>query len=180
MGNVTFNSDRLFLHKQWKKNIFRLKLGKGSITMMPKPAGGTQLKSYMEFLHSQGVDILVSLLQFDEVNRFGLVSEGSECQGLGIEFINFAIQDHRVPQFFIPFNQLINKLSIDIQQDKNIAIHCLAGIGRTGITAASLLIKQGISVDDALIKLSKIRDLRVPETLEQITWLHQNSEQLQS
>ena len=61
---------------------------------------------------------------------------------------------------------------------KNIAIHCYAGIGRTGLIAASILIKQGMDVDTALIKLSKTRGLRVPETIGQIAWLHRHASEL--
>ena len=61
---------------------------------------------------------------------------------------------------------------------KNLAIHCYAGIGRTGLIAASILIKMGMQVDEALIKLSQTRGLRVPETIQQITWLHHHAEQL--
>ena len=179
MPNVTINSDKVFLFKQWKKNISQLNLENGSIIMMPKPPSGMQLKPYIEFLKSIEVDCVVSLLQQAEIEQFSLTQEGVECREQNIAFINFPIQDHSVPQFFLPFNQLIEKLSEELKQDKTIAIHCYAGIGRTGITAASLLIKNGVQVDLALMELSKTRGLRVPETLEQITWLHHHNEQLQ-
>jgi protein-tyrosine phosphatase len=69
-------------------------------------------------------------------------------------------------------------LSSELSQGKNIAIHCYAGIGRTGMVAAGILMKQGQSVDLALLELSRIRGLRVPETLEQITWLHRHEDQI--
>ncbi len=179
MPNVTINSDKVFLFKQWKKNVFQLNLENGSIIMMPKPPGGIQLKAYIEFLKSLEVDCVVSLLQQQESEQFSLTQEGNNCRENNIAFVNFPIQDHSVPQFFLPFNQLIEKLSQALNKNKIIAIHCYAGIGRTGITAASLLIKNGVQVDIALMDLSKARGLRVPETLEQITWLHRHSEQLQ-
>ncbi len=179
MLNATINSDKIFLFKQWKKHVFQLSLERGSIIMMPKPPGGVQLKAYIEFLKSLEVDCVVSLLQQHEIEQFSLAQEGNECHEQNIIFVNFPIQDHCVPQFFLPFNQLIEKLSQALNKNKIIAIHCYAGIGRTGITAASLLIKNGVQVDLALMDLSKTRGLRVPETLEQITWLHRHKEQLQ-
>ena len=178
MINTSYDSEKVFLYKQWDKNLFRYTLEKGTITMMPKPVGGTQLASYVEFLKSKNIDVLVSLLQFDEMNNFLLVNEGFKCETVGIEFINFQIKDHDVPQFFVPFNHLVEKLSSDLQQGKNIAIHCYAGIGRTGMLAASLLIKTGMQIDEALIGLSKVRGLRVPETIQQITWLHHHIDEL--
>ena len=178
MINTSYDSEKIFLHKQWDKNLFRYDLEKGSITMMPKPAGGEQLAPYIEFLKSKGVNILVSLLQFDEVNTYSLTNEGFESEAIGIEFINFQIRDHDVPQFFVPFNQLVENLTKELNQGKNIAIHCFAGIGRTGMLASSLLIKQGAQIDQALISLSKTRGLRVPETLQQISWLHRHIDEL--
>lgn len=178
MNKASFNSDMVFLHKQWDKKVFQHHCETGSITMMPKPPGGEQLSSYIQFLAQRGINVLVSLLQFEEINSFSLINEGTHCETLDIEFINFQIKDHSIPQFFLPFNQLIEKLYADLKMGKNIAIHCYAGIGRTGLIAASLLIKTGLDVDSALIKLSKTRGLRVPETIEQISWLHHHAEQL--
>ena len=178
MVKASFNSDLVFLYKQWDKMVFQHHSETGSITMMPKPPRGNQLSSYIQYLSQRKIDVLVSLLQFQEVNSFALVNEGTHCETHNIEFINFQIKDHSIPQFFLPFNQLIEKLYIDLKLGKNIAIHCYAGIGRTGLTAAALLIKSGLDVDSALIALSQTRGLRVPETIEQITWLHHHAEQL--
>lgn len=178
MINTSYDSEKVFLYKQWDKNLFRYALDKGSITMMPKPTGGKQLAPYIEFLKNREIDVLVSLLQYAETNTHALVNEGFECEAQGIEFINFQIKDHDVPQFVVPFNHLAEKLSADLQQGKNIAIHCYAGIGRTGMLAAALLIKQRMQIDEALINLSKTRGLRVPETIQQITWLHHHIDEL--
>lgn len=178
MDNNSHSSEKVFLYKQWDKNIYRYKLDNGSITLMPKPPGGIQLVTYVEFLRDRGVDLVVSLLQFNEVNAFSLTNEGYECEEAGIEFINFQIKDHSVPQFFVPFNQLVGKLLNEVNNGKNIAIHCYAGIGRTGLLASSILIKKGMMVDSALIELSKVRGLRVPETIQQISWLHHHIDEL--
>lgn len=178
MISPTYNSDRVFLHKQWQTKIFQYPTNFGSIFMMPKPPGAHQLPAFVEFLAKQEISVMVSLLQFEEVHSFSLVNEHVECETNEIEFINFPIKDHDVPQFFMPFNHMIEKLVDLLEAGENIAIHCYAGIGRTGLVAASMLIKQGFQVDEALIELSKVRGIRVPETLPQITWLHRHAEQL--
>jgi len=178
MIRPSYNSDQVFLHKQWQAKIFKYPTNFGSIIMMPKPPGGPALPAFVEFLASQDINVVVSLLQYDEVNSFSLVNEHAECENKEIEFINFPIKDHDVPQFFMPFNHMIERLLERVESGKNIAVHCYAGIGRTGLVAASLLIKQGMQVDEALIELSRVRGLRVPETLPQISWLHRHAEQL--
>ncbi len=178
MNNALNNSDRIFLYKRWDKQLFTHTLDVGSISLMPKPPGGIELPEFIGFLKDKKIDILVSLLQFREVQNFGLINEASECRDQGIEFINFPIMDHDVPQFITPFNQLIEVLTLAIKNDKNIAVHCYAGIGRTGLVASSILIKLGMQVDFSLINLSRTRGTRVPETLNQISWLHRNHEHL--
>ena len=178
MLNKPENPDRVFLYKSWSQQLYPLQLKQGSITMMPRPPGSHQLKVFASFLASQSIDKVVSLLQIKEANSLGLEFEETELEKQGVEFINFQIKDHNVPQFILPFNQLVQILTEDIKQGKNIAIHCYAGIGRTGMLAAAVLINLGERVDSALIKLSKTRGLRVPETLQQISWLHHYEDQL--
>lgn len=178
MINASTESEKVFLHKQWDKNLFKYPVNNGSITMMPKPLGNQQLAPYVEYLKSKEINILVSLLQYHEVSSYGLVNEGFECEANGIEFINLQIKDHDVPQFFLPFNQLAEKLVSDIKKGKNIAIHCYAGIGRTGLLTASILMKLGDQIDEALMSLSKARGIRMPETIQQITWLHRYADDL--
>lgn len=178
MNDSSYNADMIFLHKQLDKTVFSYETAYGSIIMMPKPPGGSRLSSYIKFLKSKKVNAVVSLLQYEEVMAHSLTNEGVKCEEDGIDFINFPIKDHSTPQFFVPFNQLIEQLVKRIMSNENIAVHCYAGIGRTGIVAASILIKLGMQVDSALIQLSRIRGLRVPETIQQITWLHHHAEQL--
>ena len=178
MTDTSYNSDMIFLHKQWDKSVFTYDMDHGSITMMPKPPGGSKLAAYINYLKSRNINVLISLLQYQEIVSHSLSNEGFECEELDIEFINFHIKDHSTPQFFVPFNQLIEQLVMKLESGKNIAIHCYAGIGRTGLIAASILIKMGMQVDGALIKLSQTRGLRVPETIQQITWLHRHADQL--
>ena len=178
MTDASYSSDMIFLHKQWDKGVFTYAMDSGSITMMPKPPGGSQLNAYIQYLKSRKINVLVSLLQYQEMVTHALINEGSECETASIKFINFHIKDHDTPQFFVPFNHLIHQLVNHIEKGENIAIHCYAGIGRTGLIAASILIKMGMQVDEALIKLSQVRGLRVPETIQQITWLHHHAEQL--
>lgn len=178
MQSLPKQSDLLFLYKKWSRQLFTLQLPQGSITMMPCPPGGTDHVEFAKFLKLKQIDVVVSLLQNEESIDLGLNSQPSDLDNQDIEYINFPIQDHNVPQFVVPFKSLVIQLEKLIKHDKNIAVHCYAGIGRTGILSASLMIHLGYDVDTSLIKLSQARKLRVPETLEQITWLHRYEKEL--
>ncbi|MCF6300069.1 MAG: tyrosine-protein phosphatase [Proteobacteria bacterium] len=156
----------------WTDHISKLPLTKGNIIMMPKPPKGDHLGHFTAFLKQQGVNQVVSLLEPLESQQFGLVSHAMLCEGEDIEHHNFPIKDHGIPLDVQKFLGLIEQLANALDQGQTIAFHCFAGIGRTGLTAASVMIHLGHDLDVALIQLSKARGLRVPETLQQVQFLH--------
>jgi len=62
-------------------------------------------------------------------------------------------------------------LEIEICAGKHVAIHCRAGIGRTGIIAGAVLLKTGKTAKEAFALISDARGVRVPDTEEQEKWL---------
>jgi hypothetical protein len=54
---------------------------------------------------------------------------------------------------------------------KNVLVHCCQGVGRTGLLAACLLVRKGLSPGAAIDKISGARGVAVPETEEQREWI---------
>jgi protein-tyrosine phosphatase len=54
---------------------------------------------------------------------------------------------------------------------KNLVIHCRAGIGRSSLIAAGVLITLGSDASVALAEIGRARGLRVPDTAEQDEWI---------
>jgi protein-tyrosine phosphatase len=54
-----------------------------------------------------------------------------------------------------------------------VILHCRAGIGRSGLVAACLLVMKGVSPEEAVKKVSAARGVSVPETKEQRNWIDQ-------
>ncbi len=48
------------------------------------------------------------------------------------------------------FDQLLDELLTDLAAGRRVAIHCQAGLGRTGLLAAGLLVRSGTGPDDAI------------------------------
>ena len=67
--------------------------------------------------------------------------------------------------------QHLEKLNRMLSDGKNILVHCRQGIGRTGLVAACLLVKNGMSPGAAVDLVSAARGLPVPETTEQRDWI---------
>lgn len=70
---------------------------------------------------------------------------------IGERWIEFRIPDRSVPADQSAFLVLLNRLSGLLQSSVAVVvIHCAAGVGRTGMVAASLLVRMGLTSAHAL------------------------------
>lgn len=143
------------------------------IGIMPRPRGGEWLNDELKSLRKQDADILVSLLESDEIIELGLREEAALCKQNGLEFISFPIADRCIPPKSIKTSQFISLLSDQINNGKNLVIHCRMGIGRSSIVAGAVIIAMGINSIGLIQIMSSIRGLKVPDTIEQEKWLMQ-------
>ncbi len=110
----------------------------------------------------------VSLLERDEVDDLGLQAEPEICKAHGIEFISFPIADRQTPADHAAALQLAGELS---KRSEGIAIHCRAGIGRSSLMAAAVLVSAGSDPKQALHLIGEARGLQVPDTDQQRDWV---------
>jgi len=143
----------------------------GRLATSSQPAPHEWLYDDLAAWKDDGADIVVSLLSDREVRSIGLDKEAEYCRELGIEFHRFPITDRGVPDSPDAFLELINQLHDASKQNRNIVAHCYAGIGRSTLVAASLLVRARIALDDALTQISGARGESVPDTLDQRIWL---------
>jgi protein-tyrosine phosphatase len=141
------------------------------IAVMPRPRGGDWLEDELKGLRSDGVDVLVSLLESHEVAELDLAAEASLCAASGIEFLSHPIPDRGVPASLEGAVTFIRELDRRVKEGKRTAVHCRAGIGRSGLVAAGLLVLQSIPLVETLKLLEKARGLPMPETPDQRRWL---------
>lgn len=145
---------------------------KAKLGIMARPRGEDWLEDEIKMLANQNINILVSLLEFHEIKELGLKEEENICKLFKIKYINYPIIDRGIP----PKDKtelLINQLTKYITQGQNIVIHCRMGIGRSSIIAALVLLKFGFKSEKVFNYISDIRGVRVPDTDEQIKWVHQ-------
>lgn len=142
----------------------------GILTVMAKPVSGEWIEDEFSGFARLGINKIVSLLEAFEQHEVGLDAEATLCTKNGIEFISFPIPDRGLPdtQQAIKFAE---ELYSEICAGKHIAIHCRAGIGRTGIMAGAVLVKSGKSPEEAFTLISDARGVQVPDTEEQENWL---------
>jgi protein-tyrosine phosphatase len=139
----------------------------GRIALVPRPRGGDWLEDEALAWKNAGLDAIISMLERDEVESFGLEREEEFCQLNGIEYFSIPVVDRSVPNFNENFLKLLEKLKKMLLEGKNIGIHCRQSIGRAPLLAALLMILFGIEPKEAFRQLSIARGLEVPETKEQ-------------
>ena len=147
--------------------------GTGRLAISARPRGGEWLEDEVEGWREQGVDVLVSLLTPSENEELGLKDEGRVTKAKGLRFNSFPIEDRNVPRSAAKLQEFAAQLGADIQQGRNVAVHCRQGIGRSSLVSAAVLLLLGEDLDEALSSIQNARGLDVPETVEQRSWLEQ-------
>jgi protein-tyrosine phosphatase len=97
---------------------------------------------------------------------------------LGIDLVHSPVKDFSVPSIE-QAARLTEMIFSDVTEGKNVLIHCMGGLGRTGTIAACVLVRTGISPDDAVAKVRSVR----PDTLEndaQVGFVREFAETLKS
>ena len=143
----------------------------GRLGIMARPRSGDWLSDEVLAWRDDGVTLVVSLLDRDEVQELDLEHEADLCRDKGIEFISFPIRDRSVPTSFEAAAPLARLLADKINDGGALAVHCRAGIGRSALIAASALVCLGFDPIGAFDKLSNARGVRVPDTDGQHDWL---------
>ena len=138
---------------------------------MPRPRGNDWLEDEIISFKNFGVDVVVSLLEQSEIYELEIEGEEFRCNEKGIIFLNFPIADRQTPESFEEALAFAKSLQQFIKGNKKIAIHCRQGIGRSSLIAASILVLQGFSAEDAFKKIVVGRGCQVPDTEEQINWV---------
>ena len=137
----------------------------GQLFIMPKPSG-EWLHDDLKYYRSVGVDTVISMLESDEILELSLQKEGMLCADNMLDFINFPIQDRGLPKFD-DFKNLVLNITERLKDNEGVAIHCRAGIGRSGMLVCSVLAALIGSAENAIEIVSKARGVRVPDTQEQ-------------
>jgi len=137
----------------------------GALFIMPCPAVGA-MAEVLDSLRLKGVTVVLSMLPDDEAHELGAQDEAILCAERGITHLSFPIPDFGLPDV-IPFAALIADLTGGLKNSENIAVHCRAGIGRSGMVAACMLIALGDTAAAATAKVSDAREVSIPDTVEQ-------------
>lgn len=143
------------------------------LAIMPRLRGGDELDAELAQLATGGLVHLVSLLEHEEMLEMGLEREAQACDRHGIRFHRYPVRDHGTPEDMDDFARFVDDLVPPARAGEAIGIHCMAGIGRSGLTAGCLMLRCGQPLRLIFPQLSRARGLSVPETTEQALWFRE-------
>jgi protein-tyrosine phosphatase len=140
-----------------------------SLVTCPRPA---TLAADAAELDAAGVTLVVSALPEHDEIALGLADEADMLARYGIEFLRIPIEDFAVPAdtevVVVSLEHVLARLTDPTQ---HVAVHCLAGLGRSPLLAASTLVLSGEDADTAWRIVAAARRRPVPETPEQRAWV---------
>lgn len=152
-------------------NPYWIEAGPLRLAILPRPRGWDWLPDDIAMARRDGVDVIVSALTETENHELGLSEEAKCCKDSTIEFLSFPIEDRSLPDSERTLDSFIDSLGERLNRGKGIAIHCRAGIGRSSMLCACLLVRQGFSPESAFQKIQEARGCVVPDTAEQRKWV---------
>jgi len=149
-------------------------IGDGFLAIMGHPGLEQDAAITITDVARQNVKQVVSLLEPDESSALGLGAEAELVTNAGMHFVSFPIADMSLPTSAHEFAGLTLRLYRQIGTGVNTLIHCRAGIGRSGLLAAAVLLHEGRDVEQTFALVTAARGRPVPETAEQGDWLLTN------
>lgn len=153
----------------------------GVLAGMPMPfihpdrrmSGGGALSAFedeLSVLQTAGVRAVVSLLN--------IPSDASVYESAGFSFLCLPVPDGGTPTFE-QADEFIRFVARQRAEQRPVAVHCEAGLGRTGTLLAVYLIAQGESAATAIERVRAVEKVAV-ETARQIFFLEQYARKIHS
>ncbi len=153
-------------------DIYQVELiGSGSLSVMAKPVSGEWIEDEFSMISNWGINRIVSLLEDQEAIEVGLGMERQLAEKNGMEFVSYPIPDRGLPVSVSEYLNFTRRLYREAVGGLHTVVHCRAGIGRTGLIAAGVLLHCGFEPKEAFEHISRKRGVVVPDTEEQINWV---------
>ncbi|MEM1403875.1 MAG: protein-tyrosine phosphatase family protein [Pseudomonadota bacterium] len=151
-----------------------VELGTCFFAIAAKPSSESVL-SDLTMLKDAGVDVVFSLIEPEEAAWLDLSSEDQAATLVGLQYENYPMPDRKPPSDLDQFLALTRHVLVNLESGSSTVVHCVGGIGRSGLVALAVLLNRGYEVGAAIDLVSEIRGRKAPDTHSQIDWFQQNA-----
>lgn len=128
-----------------------------------------------------GADLLVSLIEAHEFKALGIPSLRERAAANGLKVLWFPIADRSVPtpQSAPRFHEAIAEMTGALRAGETVVVHCMGGLGRSGLVAAACLLATLSDLDaDEAIRLVRAARAGAVETRGQEEYVAAYARQL--
>ena len=112
------------------------------------------------------VKLVVTLLDSDEIADLGIISFSTLLMDSGFHWIHCPIRDRSTCSDQERIRTLLEDIKKILKPNNSVVIHCHAGLGRTGLLAATFLVSMGLAAESAIETIRETRPGSI-ETIEQ-------------
>lgn len=123
----------------------------GKLYLHSMPGRVEPIDSFFDQAAQHEVDLVACLVDDEEIARVSPeYAHHLRTNSFPFKRITFAIEDYGIPSDVPEFLEFMAHLAHSIQAGQNVLIHCAAGVGRTGLAAAGVLMQLGYPRQDAI------------------------------
>ena len=133
----------------------------GRLAGTPLPGVVNDMEHDLAALKRMGISRLITLTERD------LPQDALQSHGLAN--LHLPIRDHEAPSLG-QIQMLLKRMEMLLNKGEVLAVHCLAGIGRTGTVLAAWLVREGLTASEALRRVRLI-DHQYVQSTEQESFL---------
>lgn len=111
----------------------------------------------LSWLLQSGVSVFLDLTETGELApyRIDLAKEATRV-GATAQYLRRPVRDWGTPTAEA-MSQILDDIDGAVEGDKTVYIHCMAGLGRTGVVAGCYLVRHGMSGAEALDEIPRLR-----------------------
>lgn len=138
--------------------------GRIGLTILPGRADrDRELSKDLAALRDQQVDSILCLVTQEELKEYGVPELLAEYDQAGFPFRHQPVVDQKVCSLE-EVKEGVDWIQAQVEQGRSVLLHCVGGLGRSGFMAASFLVQQGHSAQEAIDLVRRHRSLRAVET----------------
>lgn len=122
----------------------------GRLALVRAPHATTLERDAATLASAIGTHAVAPLITDAEVRALGLTAWPQALIHAGVRVMPWAIEDMSVPDDHDRFAAFVGTLAGELREGRTVTVHCRAGLGRSGMVAACVLVHVGAAAPQAI------------------------------